>query len=81
MNIKKELIKAGFKDQTSLTNDEEINFELWHDLPQSELGIASIRLRNFKGQNDVDITIYYTKSNNWISNRIYFDIILEDIEI
>mgnify|MGYP003148734396 CR=1 FL=1 len=58
MNIKKELIKAGFKDQTSLTNDEEINFELWHDLPQSELGIASIRLRNFKGQNDVDITIY-----------------------
>ena len=58
MDIKKELIKAGFKDQTSLTNDPEINFELWHDLPLSELGIASIRLQNFKGQSDVDITIY-----------------------
>tara|TARA_R100000656_G_scaffold84733_1_gene61838 strand:- start:125 stop:352 length:228 start_codon:yes stop_codon:yes gene_type:complete len=58
MNIKKELIKAGFDDQTNLTNDEQIDFEMWHDLPEGEQGTASIRLQKMKGTDDVEVTVY-----------------------
>jgi len=58
MGIRKELIKAGFEDQTNLTNDEQIDFEMWHNLPEGEQGTASIRLRKMQGDEDVEITIY-----------------------
>ena len=58
MGIRKELIKAGFEDQTNLTNDEQIDFEMWHNLPEGEQGTASIRLQKMKGTDDVEVTVY-----------------------
>lgn len=58
MNIKKELIKAGFENQTKLTNDEQIDFEMWCNLPEGEYGTASIRLQKMKGNDDVEVTVY-----------------------
>ena len=58
MGIRKELIKAGFEDQTNLTNDEQIDFEMWHNLPEGEQGTASIRLQKMKGNDDVEVTVY-----------------------
>ena len=58
MNIRKELIKAKFDDQTKLTNDEQIDFEMWCSLPEGEYGTASIRLQKMKGTDDVEVTVY-----------------------
>ena len=58
MGIRKELIKAGFEDQTNLTNDEQIDFEMWCNLPEGKQGTASIRLQKMKGNDDVEVTVY-----------------------
>ena len=71
MNIRKELIKAGFDDQTNLlSNSDEVEFELYHDLPregklagQSTIagvpaGGGGLRLKKLKESNEVEITIY-----------------------
>ena len=58
MNLKKELIKAGFKDQpTQFTvntgTGDDVDFELHHDLPK-----GGIRLQKLTAFNEVEITIY-----------------------
>lgn len=58
MGIRKELIKAGFDDQTKLTNDEQVEFEMYHDLPRGKQGTATIRLQKMKGTDDVEVTVY-----------------------
>ena len=60
MNLKKELIKAGFKDQTDLTGayGDELDFELYYDLPKGKYGTAGIRLQKLEESNEVEITIY-----------------------
>jgi hypothetical protein len=58
MNIRKELIKAGFDDQTHLSGSDEVEFEMYHDLPKGEAGVATIKLQKLKEFDEVKITIY-----------------------
>jgi len=58
MNLKKELIKAGFDDQTHLSGSDEIEFELYHDLPEGKNGTAGIRLQKLTEFEEVEITLY-----------------------
>ena len=60
MNLKKELIKAGFKDQTEGSNswDDELEFELYHDLPKGKNGTAGIRIQKLTEFEEVEIKIY-----------------------
>ncbi len=60
MNIKKELIKAGFKDQTDLASayGDELEFELYHDLPKGKNGTAGIRIQKLTEFDEVEITLY-----------------------
>ena len=57
MQLKKELIKAGFKDETHLSGSDEIEFELYHDLPKGKSGTAGIRLQKLKEFDEVEITV------------------------
>jgi len=55
MQLKKELIKAGFKDETHLSGSGEVEFQLSITLPKTTAGIRLQKLTEF---NEVEITIY-----------------------
>ena len=59
MNIKKELIKAGFEDQTEYAGSytDVLRFELCYDLPQTKTGKGNIRIRAFEDTEDFEITV------------------------
>ncbi len=55
MNLKKELIKAGFEDESSFTDDDAIEFELWCGISDKR---GSIRLQKLKESDQTEIIIY-----------------------
>ncbi len=55
MNLKNELIKAGFEDYSDTTDDEAIEFELSSG---TEILRGSIRLQKLKESDQTEITIY-----------------------
>ena len=59
MNIKKELIKAGFEDHTSLTDawGDELEFELCANLPQTQVGMGNIRIRKLNTSTDFELVV------------------------